>query len=100
MKEHAHTFESELWVYPGEVASWYFVTVPRGLSETIKAISGKRKGWGSVRVSVTVGAVQWATSVFPESKSGSYILPIKAEVRRKASLRAGDNVSVTLQLVS
>jgi hypothetical protein len=32
-------------------------------------------------------------------KSGGYFLPIKAEVRRKASIAAGDEVTVELELL-
>jgi hypothetical protein len=32
-------------------------------------------------------------------KSGGYILPVKAEVRRKADIAAGDEVTVALELL-
>jgi hypothetical protein len=32
-------------------------------------------------------------------KSGGYILPVKAEVRRKADVAAGDDVTVALDLL-
>jgi hypothetical protein len=38
------------------------------------------------------------TSISPQ-KSGGYILPIKAAVRRSAGIAAGDEVSVTLDLI-
>jgi hypothetical protein len=34
--------------------------------------------------------------VFPQ-KSGGYILPVKAEVRRRAGIAAGDEVTVSLE---
>ena len=40
----------------------------------------------------------WRTSVFPQ-KSGGYILPIKADVRRRADIAAGDEVTVSLELL-
>jgi hypothetical protein len=43
-------------------------------------------------------AVSWRTSVFPQ-KSGDYILPVKADVRRRANIGAGDEVTVVLRLV-
>jgi hypothetical protein len=36
--------------------------------------------------------------VFPV-KSGGYILPVKADVRRKAGIAAGDEVTVELELL-
>jgi hypothetical protein len=49
-------------------------------------------------VAATINDVTWRTSVFPQ-KSGGYILPIKAEVRRRAGIAAGDDVTVSLELV-
>jgi hypothetical protein len=49
-------------------------------------------------VSASINDVTWRTSVFPQ-KSGGYILPVKAAVRRKANIAAGDEVTVTLELL-
>lgn len=57
-----------------------------------------RRGFGSVRVEARLGDVVWRTSLFP-LKDGGYILPVKAEVRRKAGIAAGDEVTVTLELL-
>ena len=94
------TFASLLWIWRGEAAGrWYFLTVPEDQSVEIKAHAlGSPRGFGSVRVEASVDAVTWRTSVFPLN-SGGYILPVKAEIRRKANLAAGDEVTVTLELV-
>jgi hypothetical protein len=42
--------------------------------------------------------VTWRTSVFPLN-SGGYILPVKADVRRRAGIAAGDEVKVELELL-
>jgi hypothetical protein len=51
-----------------------------------------------VKVEATVNGVTWRTSVFPQ-KSGGYILPVKAQIRRDAGLSAGDAVTVALELI-
>jgi len=88
-----------LWLWSGEGASWHFITVPEEQSAEIRAqaFAGPR-GFGSVRVEATVNGVTWRTSVFPQ-RSGGYILPVKAEVRRKAAIAAGDEIRVTLELL-
>ena len=48
-----------------------------------------------MRVEATISDVAWRTSVFPQ-KAGGYILPVKAEVRRRAGIAAGDDVTVEL----
>ena len=88
-----------LWLWSGESASWHFITVPEGLAAEIRAHSLlQRGGFGSVRVEATINDVTWRTSVFPQ-KSGGYILPVKAEVRRRANIAAGDDVTLTLDLI-
>lgn len=89
-------FEAELWLYPGE-AGWHFVTLPVELAEDVADLSAPtRKGFGSVPVTVTIGASTWNTSLFPDSKAGSYLLPVKKPVRRRENLTDGDRVSVEL----
>lgn len=93
-----YQFTAPLWVYPGEV-SWYFVTVPELISDEITDLTeGRRKGFGSVRVAVTVGESTWQTSVFP-SKDGTYVLPVKKPIRQAESLTEGTPVHTHLQLV-
>ena len=91
---------SLLWIWKGEAAGrWYFVTVPEEQSAEIKAHAfGSPRGFGSVRVKARIGKVQWQTSVFPLNSVG-YLLPVKAEIRRKAELAAGDEVTVDLELL-
>lgn len=92
-----HPFTAKLWIYPGGTAAWHFVTVPKTISETIKKKHGKNaRGWGSLPVQVEIGKTTWQTSIFPDSKSGTYLLPVKALVRKSEGLDAGESVSVTL----
>lgn len=88
-----------LVLWAGDSASWHFVGVPAAESDEIRAHGlADRRGFGSVRVEARLGDVVWRTSLFP-LKDGGYILPVKAEVRRKAGIAAGDEVTVTLELL-
>ncbi|MFT5224219.1 MAG: hypothetical protein ACI867_002551 [Glaciecola sp.] len=92
-------FVGPLWLWEGN-ASWHFVTVPEDVSDAIEfRTSDVRAGFGSVRVEVTVGVTTWRTSVFPDSKRGAYVLPVKKEVRRKESLEVGSEFAIQLALV-
>ena len=92
-------FTAPLWLWPGEGGSWHFVTVPEEASAEIRLDSiGTCRGFGSVRVEARIGGVAWRTSVFPQKK-GPYLLPVKADVRRRAGVVAGDDVKVELQLI-
>jgi hypothetical protein len=93
------TLTAPLWLWSGEGGRWHFITVPEELAGEIRAESlARRGGFGSVRVQATINGITWRTSVFPQ-KSGGYILPVKAEVRRRANIAAGDEVSLALDLL-
>ncbi|WP_310469090.1 DUF1905 domain-containing protein [Sphingomonas sp.] len=95
------TVTAPVWLWSGGQGSWHFLTIPPAQALEIKleaTAAGPRRGFGSVRVAATINAVRWTTSVFPQ-QSGGYILPIKADVRRRAGIAAGDEVTVTLDLV-
>lgn len=78
---------------------WHFVNVPEEESGEIRAYAiGSPRGFGSVRVEAKINDITWRTSVFP-MKSGGYVLPVKADVRRKAGIASGDEVAVDLELL-
>ena len=88
-------FEAELWLYDGD-AAWHFVTLPPDVADEIEAHSVAGVGFGSVPVEVTIGATIWSTSLFPDKKAQSYVLPVKKEIRRREELSVGDSVTVHL----
>ncbi|HEX6742116.1 MAG TPA: DUF1905 domain-containing protein [Sphingomicrobium sp.] len=88
---------AELWPWSG--GSWHFVTIPETDAVEIRAHSLlNRGGFGSVKVEAAINGVRWRTSVFPQ-KSGGYLLPVKAAVRRDAGIAANDMVTVELELL-
>lgn len=94
----AFEFSARVVPYPG-MAAWRFITLPQESSSEIKARFGKvSKGWGSIPVLVTIGKTTWETSIFPDKKSQSYLLPMKLEVRRKEGIMDGDEVAVCVRI--
>jgi hypothetical protein len=87
-------FRAVLWQHEGPDA-WYFVTLPPERAQEIRA-EREHRPFGSVPVQVTIGATTWSTSVFADKKSGSSLLPVKADVRRREQLDDGDTVDVEL----
>ena len=93
------TITGPLWLWSGGQTSWHFLTVPEEQAGEIRAEGlAKRAGFGSVRVEARIGDVIWRSSVFPQ-KAGGYILPVKADVRRRAGIGAGDEVTFSLELL-
>ena len=88
-----------LWLWTGEKGTWHFLTVPEEQSAEIHAhCLAMMRGFKSARVEATINGVSWRTSVFPV-KSGGYFLPVKKEVRCRAGIAAGDEVTVELELL-
>lgn len=97
---HSFRFEAELWEYSAGQGSWIFLNVPVDESERIRELPRPPKpGFGSIRVSVTIGSSTWQTSVFPDSKSGTYMLPVKKAIRTAEGLEVGDPCRVELEVL-
>ena len=82
-----------------------FVRIPAEAAGQVAALEferrleiGKRRGFGSVKVTVTLGESRWQTSLFP-NKDGSWFLPVKKPVRLAEGLEYGDEVEVGLELL-
>ena len=88
-------FDAELYLWKDD-GSWVFLSVPVDVSEEIEDIVPDRRGFGSVPVEVAIGATSWRTSIFPDTKRGAFVLPIKKAVRTAESIDVGDRVEVDL----
>lgn len=98
---------AKLWIWSTDKApaSWHFLTIEGEAAEAIHALAlmrrlefGHKRGWGSIKVTATVGETSWDTSIFPAKDLGGWLLPVKATVRKAEGLVAGDIVSVTIAL--
>jgi hypothetical protein len=98
MASKNYKLTSKVYVYPG-MGGWRFLGLPLKEGREIKEKYGKNaRGWGSLPVSITIGKTTWETSIFPDKKSGSYLLPLKAQVRKKEEIDDEDEVEFTLKL--
>lgn len=90
-------FTSSLWAH--DIGGWRFLTLPTTVTEGLRdEVPPTGPGFGSIRVTVTLGSSTWDTSVFPDKASGSFVLPVKKDVRRANQLLAGDAVDVALRV--
>jgi hypothetical protein len=98
MHEFEFEFDAAMWVADAP-ADWRFVSLPENQADAIADLVGTAsRGFGSVRVAVAIGATTWNTSIFPDRKRGTYILPVKKGVREKEGIDAPDVVAVRLEL--
>ena len=99
-----HTGPLWRWTTPSAPAAWFFVTIDGAAGEALSAtalmrrLEGGSRGFGSLKVSVMIGATTFKTSVFPSKELGGWLLPVKASVRKAEGLTAGDAVELALEL--
>lgn len=87
-----------VWIYPGD-AAWHFITIDKKHSREIKEeCKMPRRGFGAIPVLVTIGDTSWNTSIFPDSKSGTYLLPLKKKVRDQEGIYEGDEIDIMLKV--
>jgi hypothetical protein len=103
-------FTAKVWLYPTSKAAWHFASIPKKIGAEIKflialskaplsPVKVKKAAWGSVKVLAKIGNSEWETSIFPDKNTGSYILPLKAEIRKNENIKEGKNVKIFLEII-
>lgn len=89
---------AKLWRWAGGKASWYFLTLPAGIAKEIRLVDAgpRRTGFGALRVAATIGGSTWQTSIFPSARLKTYLLPVKAGIRKAEKLVEGRLVGVQI----
>lgn len=101
-----YEFDAELWPYyfdtavdgPAPATPWVFLTMPVEASEEIRFFKTTRTGFGSVKLTITIGATTWKTSGFPSKQHKAFIIPVKKDVRKAEGLVLGDTVAVKIHV--
>jgi len=90
------TFRAKVWTQ-ASTGAWHFVTLPTDLSKRIRTLTtGLRKPFGSFKVKAQIGRTCWETSLFADQKREAFLLPVKADVRRREKIAPNDTVEVTV----
>jgi hypothetical protein len=89
----SYLFEAQLWADEGSGA-WHFLTLPAELTEEIKSV---RSANAARRVEARIGESRWSTALFPHDDA--YVLPVKADVRRRETLAVGDRIKASIEVL-
>lgn len=94
-------FTGELWLSPGP-GGWTFVTLPADCADQIRFYTGSKKGraWGMIKVKARIGTSEWSTTIWPDKASESFLLPVKAAVRKTEKIAAGVQAEVRLTVLT
>lgn len=97
MAAKKHTMSARVEVWPGETANWHLLYLPKKEAKALREkYKGKERGWSSLPVEAAIGKTRWRTSVFFDRRSDTYILPLKAEVRKRERLMPADKIEFSL----
>lgn len=91
-----YLFTAKPWQYPGP-AAWFFVSLPIKLSKEIRQnLGAEERGWGRLPVTAQCGNSEWKTAIWFDTKRNTYLLPLKAAIRKRENIMAGKRISVSL----
>jgi len=91
-----YEFNAKPWQYVGK-GGWIFVTLPLELSKEIRSnFKSEEEGWGRLKTTVQIGKSEWKSAIWFDSKSDAYLLPLKAEIRKKENVVIEKFVKVVL----
>lgn len=91
-----YEFSAQTWQHasPG---GWYFVSLPKDMSTEIRSnLKWQEEGWGRLKATAKIGDHQWETAIWFDTKKETYLLPLKAEIRKKEKIEAENQIEVTL----
>ncbi|WP_338103394.1 DUF1905 domain-containing protein [Methanolapillus millepedarum] len=54
------------------------------------------EGWGRLKVTAKIGNSEWKTAIWFDTKQNTYLLPLKAEIRKKENIGMEKEVEVSI----
>ncbi len=97
MKQKPYSFQALIALYRGHTL-WHYVTLPTDIAEKVRvACKSRHLNMEHVPIEVTVENVSWRTKLFADTKTKSYILPLKAQ-GQDSLLRVGEALDVKFRL--
>jgi hypothetical protein len=89
------TIKGKVWVWPGNTP-WHFISLDKKLAEEIRILFPKTP---LIKIKAKVGKTEWDTAFFRESKTKSYIMPLKKKVRLAEDIWEGEEVTVAVEIL-
>ncbi len=91
-----YKFSAQPWQHasPG---GWHFISFPKKLAKEIReAFKPEEEGWGRLKAMAKIGDSEWKTAIWFDTKMNTYLLPLKADIRKKEHLEIGEDVEVMI----
>jgi hypothetical protein len=52
-------------------------------AEIREALKWQEEGWGRLKVRARIGSTDWDTAIWFDTRLTTYLLPVKADIRRR-----------------
>jgi Domain of unknown function (DUF1905) len=89
-------FSAKAWQHASS-GGWHFVSLPEELAKEIREnLKSDEEGWGRLKAIAKIGNSEWKTAIWFDTKMRTYLLPLKAEIRKKEHLEVGKNVETII----
>ena len=93
-----YEFSGKPWQH-NATNGWYFISLPIEIAEEIRnALKSEEEGWGRLKTLAKIGVSEWKTAIWFDTKMKTYLLPLKAEIRRRENIGIGDEIGVSIWL--
>ena len=94
-----YEFSAKAYQYSSskDMCGWTFVSLPKELSMEIRDhFKHLEEGWGRMKVTAKLGDSEWQTAIWFDTKQETYILPLKAKIRKQEELVLGEDVKILI----
>lgn len=80
-------FNALPWQHIGP-ANWVFLSLPKNIAKEIRDnLKNEEEGWGRLKATAKIGDTEWKTAIWFDTKKNTYLLPLKADIRKKKTLK-------------
>lgn len=84
-----YKFNAKPWLYEGKSA-WHFISLPFDMANEIREnLKSAEEGWGRLKATARIGETAWRTAIWFDTTLKTYLLPLKAEIRKSAHIEVG-----------
>ena len=81
-----YAYTAKIWQHQGQ-GGWYFVSLPLEFTKEIREnLKWQEEGWGRLKATAKIGNSQWETAIWFDTKRKTYLLPLKADIRKKENI--------------
>ncbi len=91
-----YEFSAKMWQH-ASTGGWHFVSFPQSISKEIREnLKWQEEGWGRMKALAKIEQFEWETAIWFDTNMDTYLLPVKAEVRKKFNLEINKMIKIEI----